>query len=488
MPHTDLREMAFQSRADELRQYGHDLLIRKPESTAAAEVLDLMAYLVECDFVAAEAKLSTIEHRYRGSKFEKYVDEAVALAASHINFAYGRFNELEKTAETFLSKHEAEPNLEQGEYLDVLRLIAQKCMLMDEFQRLAEVFKEISSYKSNERSTNFLYLISSVQAMYLMSRGEFLKAQDVALKNIEIAKQNNYKGLMAPIDSMYVLGRCKLAGARNQEALDIFAEIKKIAEQYSQWPWYFYADGYFSRDHAILNQMSEALAIVREEREKLANFHFKHDLHFIPDVNELYARHIIKDLDRIHVLLERVPNLIMVQQIKALKREWSGEDMLSVIQKFPEESPREKIYKLVALSEYYADKESIAVDYMTQALAVSEDTGQVEFILRQYRLFDIILKAIAKKPTAYLEYLGSKIAERIRVNYEKNQKGLPVPLTTRELEVVRHLSTGKPISSISNSLHVSMNTMKTHLRNIYRKLEVDGRESAVERAKELFLI
>jgi ATP/maltotriose-dependent transcriptional regulator MalT len=33
-----------------------------------------------------------------------------------------------------------------------------------------------------------------------------------------------------------------------------------------------------------------------------------------------------------------------------------------------------------------------------------------------------------------------------------------------------------------------MNTMKTHLRNIYRKLDVDGRESAVEKAKSLFLI
>jgi len=488
MPHTNLREMAFQSRADDLRQYSHDLLLRKPESEAAAEVLDLMAYLVECDFQAAEAKLTTIEYRYKGSKFEAYVDEAVALAATHINFAYGRFNQMEKSATAFFTRHKAEPNLEQGEYLDVLRLMAQKSMLMDEFRKLAEIHTEIINYKGNERSTNFVYLISSVEAMYLMSRGEFLKAQEVALKNLAIAKQNNYQGLMAPLDSMYVLGRCKLAGARNQEALEIFSEIKIVAEKYSQWPWYFYADGYLSRDYAIVNKMSDALAIVREQREKLASFNFKHELDYIPDVNELYVRHIIKDIDRIEVLLERVPNLIMVQQIKALKREWSGADMLVEIQQLPEEAPREKIYKLVALAEYYSDKESVAIDYMFQALKISEETGQVEFILRQYRLFDIIQKAIAKKPTSFLEYMGTRIAERIRINHEKDQKGLPVPLTTRELEVVKHLSTGKPISSISNTLHVSMNTMKTHLRNIYRKLEVDGREKAVERAKELFLI
>lgn len=488
MPHTALREMAFQSRSEEIRQYGHDLLMRKPESAAAAEVLDLMAYLVECDFIAAEAKLSTIEYRYKGSKFEAYVDEAVALANSHINFAYGRFVAMEISAQQFIEKHKAIPSLEQGEYLDVLRLLAQKSMLMDEMKRLSDIHSEIINYKSDDRSSNFLYLIQSVQAMYLMSRGEFLKAQEVALRNLEIAKQNNYLGLMAPLDSLYVLGRCKLAAAKSQESLKIFKEIKLLAEKYSQWPWYFYADGYLSRDFAINNKLSEALAIVREERERLADFNFKHELNFIPDVNELYARHIIKDVDRIQILLERVPDLIMVQQMKALRREWSGQDMLESIQCLPEESPREKIYKLVALAEYYADKESVAVDYMTQALKISEETGQIEFILRQFRLFDIILKAVVKNPTAFFEYLGGRITERIRSNQLRDQKGLPVPLTTRELEVVRHLSTGKPISAISGSLHVSMNTMKTHLRNIYRKLEVDGRETAVDRAKELFLI
>ena len=488
MPHSALRELAFQSRADDLRQYARDLLIRKPESLAAAEVLDLMAYLVECDFLAAEAKLATIEFKFKGTNFEAYVDEAIALASSHINFSYGRFKALEDSAKKFLDLHRRHPNLEQGEFLDVLRLLAQKHMLMDEFDRLSEIYVEINKYRTVDQGVNHLFLINSVSAMYLMSQGEFLKAKEVALSNLEIAKQNNYSGLMTPLDSLYVLGRCFLAGAKNDEALKVFKEIKELSEKVSHWPWYFYADGYFSRDHAISNRMSEALSIVREEREKLANFNFSHELNFIPDINELYARHIIKDVERIEILLARVPDLIMVQQMRALKHEWEGEDMLKWFQQLPENSPREKIYKLVAYAEYYEDKESIAVNYMVDALAIAEETGQVEFILRQYRLFDIILKAIAKKPTAFLEYLGGRITERIRANQLKDQEGLPTPLTVRELEIIKHLATGKPISSIGNSLHVSMNTMKTHLKNIYRKMDVDGREKAVDRAKELFLI
>ena len=61
-------------------------------------------------------------------------------------------------------------------------------------------------------------------------------------------------------------------------------------------------------------------------------------------------------------------------------------------------------------------------------------------------------------------------------------------MTTRELEILKHLTTGVSVSAIAKQLHISQNTMKTHLRNVYRKLAVDGRHTAVEKAKKLLLI
>ena len=488
MAHVELREMAFQMRSENLREYGRRVLEKDPNRIAAFEVLDLMAYLVACDFVGAEAKVETIGYKFKGTSDQNYVDSATLLALTHINFAYGRFKEQEQSINKFLEINNALPKLEEGEFLDIMRLKAQKHLIMDEFEELEAVYQEMLKYKSDVQSTNFLYLTNSVFAMVQMSQGEFKKAHEIANKNLEIAKQNGYKGLMSPIDSYYVLARCHLAGARNEEALEIFEIIKKQAEEFSQWPWYFISDGYLSREYAINNQMTEALAIVREEREKLATLNFRHELSFIPDVNELYCRHLIKDVERMEILLARVPNLIMVQQIRALSEEWRGVDLLKWIENLPSRTAREKIYKQVALSEYYKDKESLSVEYMLGALSIAEETGQVEFILRQYRLFDVIFKAITKKPTVFLEYLAGRIAERIEINESKKSRGISTPLTSRELEVVKHLATGKPISAIAGSLHVSMNTMKTHLRNIYRKFEVDGREKAVTKAKELFLV
>jgi len=61
-------------------------------------------------------------------------------------------------------------------------------------------------------------------------------------------------------------------------------------------------------------------------------------------------------------------------------------------------------------------------------------------------------------------------------------------LTPRELEVLAVLATGQTVTSIAQSLHISHNTMKTHLKNLYRKLEVGDRHEAVQKANSLGLL
>ena len=96
-------------------------------------------------------------------------------------------------------------------------------MILDEFDRLESIYNEMIEYEIEDQSPNLLYLVNSVHAMVLMSHGEFIKANEVARRNLEIAKQHGYIGLMAPIDSMYVMARAALAGAKNKEALEIFS-------------------------------------------------------------------------------------------------------------------------------------------------------------------------------------------------------------------------------------------------------------------------
>jgi LuxR family maltose regulon positive regulatory protein len=61
-------------------------------------------------------------------------------------------------------------------------------------------------------------------------------------------------------------------------------------------------------------------------------------------------------------------------------------------------------------------------------------------------------------------------------------------LSERELGVLRLLATNLTQREIGKELYVSLNTVKSHTRSIFRKLGVSGREQAVARARELELI
>jgi LuxR family maltose regulon positive regulatory protein len=61
-------------------------------------------------------------------------------------------------------------------------------------------------------------------------------------------------------------------------------------------------------------------------------------------------------------------------------------------------------------------------------------------------------------------------------------------LSERELDVLRLLRSDLDGPDIANELVVSLNTLRTHTKNIYAKLGVSSRRAAVTRAEELGLL
>jgi LuxR family maltose regulon positive regulatory protein len=82
------------------------------------------------------------------------------------------------------------------------------------------------------------------------------------------------------------------------------------------------------------------------------------------------------------------------------------------------------------------------------------------------------------------------------VDLTRRMSGLPsrppawlaAALTDREQLILRYLASTMSNSEIASELYLSVNTIKTHQRMVYRKLAADGRRDAVRRAKELRLL
>ncbi len=96
------------------------------------------------------------------------------------------------------------------------------------------------------------------------------------------------------------------------------------------------------------------------------------------------------------------------------------------------------------------------------------------------------LKLLATQ-IAFARKLQSYISE-VPAGTRHSEHNLIEPLTEREIEVIRLIAQGLSNMEISQNLYMSVNTVKTHVRNIYGKLNVNRRVQAVQKAKELNLI
>ena len=99
-----------------------------------------------------------------------------------------------------------------------------------------------------------------------------------------------------------------------------------------------------------------------------------------------------------------------------------------------------------------------------------------------------LLKAAAKQGTRR-DYVRRLLAAASGTEDNgPTEQGLIEPLSDRELDVLRLLGSDLDGPAIARELMVSLNTMRTHTKNIYAKLAVTNRRAAVRRAAELNLL
>ncbi len=73
--------------------------------------------------------------------------------------------------------------------------------------------------------------------------------------------------------------------------------------------------------------------------------------------------------------------------------------------------------------------------------------------------------------------------------FERNEAAIKsLGLTERELTMLERLAAGDANKEIARALDISPNTVKTHIANLFQKLEVQRRTQAIQKARELRLL
>jgi LuxR family transcriptional regulator, maltose regulon positive regulatory protein len=141
---------------------------------------------------------------------------------------------------------------------------------------------------------------------------------------------------------------------------------------------------------------------------------------------------------------------------------------------------------LQALADQAAGDHQAASEALDRALALAErEPFRHAFLLNGPAVREL-LELQAREGTAHpalLEVLLDGVGQG-----PVNGAAPAEPLTEREQRILRYLPTMLTNAEIGAEVFVSLNTVKTHLRSIYRKLEANGRADAVERARRLGLL
>jgi LuxR family maltose regulon positive regulatory protein len=157
-----------------------------------------------------------------------------------------------------------------------------------------------------------------------------------------------------------------------------------------------------------------------------------------------------------------------------------------------------EILTLEALALWERNKREQAVGTLTRALALAEPEGFVRtFADEGPAMGDLLsaalearqrghLDAANRVPALYIAKLLAALAQEATT--PRADARLPEPLSERELEVLTLIAAGMSNKEIAGRLFVSVTTVKTHINNLYRKLDARSRIQAVARARELGLI
>ena len=146
-----------------------------------------------------------------------------------------------------------------------------------------------------------------------------------------------------------------------------------------------------------------------------------------------------------------------------------------------------EILVVQALAQHMQGDIPAALLPLERALTLAEPEGYVRIFVDEGQPMLALFKAAVKQgiDKNYVRYLLTAFGkDKVRTPVKQV---LIDPLSEREREVLRLLKTDLSGPEIAKELIVSLNTLRTHTKNIYSKLEVNNRRAAVHRAEELDL-
>ena len=486
---TRMAELSLNGQGKEFINHAKSALDESPASLFMAKGFEAIGSLIDLDFIKCAKTLDELEEITRDLEIKVWVDQISSLCRAYINFHTGDYKSALKYAEISIGSPIKSGTLDPMDKGRLIRLVCCISLITSDSKRIDKCAEEINKIDNPDELSVLHQAKSAIHAMQLLANGEYKKAYELARACISLEEAAGRTGIAAPFDCKFVLIRCLYEFSLAEEALKELESLRRQAEEKNL---VFIKSLCEVGQIRILsrtpnNQSKTSSKIESLRNEILLNPNAK-SLAWLVDLAEVFVRGASSDLARINTIVNRNPEANYIQKLgqSILKRPVTAD--FNTLKTLPEVTPFQVIRKNLELSKTKDAGVKKQREYLKLALDQGEQVGAREIFLRQENsTLEAIVNLAESINSQWLESLSRSCLERIK---ERNTllEFSGEQLTSREIEVLKYLSADKSIEQIGKTLHISKNTMKTHLRNIYRKLEVNDRKQAAEIAKAKLLV
>ena len=366
-----------------------------------------------------------------------------------------------------------------------LRFGMTAALFTEDYQAMKRIEEFVENTLQPDPSSHFHMNVLGIKAMRAYYEGRYRLAESFAFAAISYAKQHNIKGFFIPFDSYYVLFQILMEQCKCEEADRLYESVIGEIKRLDFLPW------------IVQFQSRYAIKLMRESRFQKGLEAFQSLVQELPttrtvevdtmvDRHEMIVQHFVAGEIRREEIRKRLPESQTAKLYRAQSSLRKNQrDFDKSIAQFDMSLPREAlnahVFQVIQNFEYPPK----AREHLARALAVAQEHGFYQYLLIQGdRFLSFLISASTEMPSLFLERLSRDASERLRKKLTSSDS-LPVPLTKREADILRHLASELPLSKISADLNITKNTMKTHLRHLYRKLGASDRRDAVEKGKAL---
>lgn len=437
-----------------------------------------------------KAALRELETGLQSGAESEVVSYESALLRVRLNFAYGKFDEV--FAGTSALGPAPEPDrhrITNVAYSATSKALSASFYLQDPdrffnyYDQIAPNFKDSDSNLSDIAINNF-------KAMAAFLTGQYLDAHEYALAACTIAESIGVTGSYFPYESAFVLMDTSLEFGEDEKSQGFIQKYLALAIKTNQYPWI----AAFHTKAALVKlqngDLDAALKLIEKGRTFVTGSLFGPDIAFLLDGHELLVRLALGEMERVERLLQRLPETRQIKILKiVLEISQNPENFTRLSSAIPEDTAREKFHKELLLANVMAAvSPDAAKAHLLRAIDIAEPNGYFRaFLNLSPQVKSYVLELSEEHSSIYIENLAGAIRNQSKMMASSIALEQS-PLTRREIEILRKLETGNPILEIAASLNISKNTIKTHLKNLYRKLEVEGRDEAVTRGREMALL